>query len=268
MHREGEFDIRELPGMAGGRAPGGRPSQQDDLICLHDWREATSLMVLADGMGGAGGGELASGGVIHAARDLWDERVWRDQPGALFLETLCQTAHEEIRRRNPWVSAEPHSTVVALLLREGQAYWAHVGDSRLYHFRGRRCLSMTRDHSLARLKLDRGEIREADLARDPDQHVLLRGLGGREPPEVEHGYAPMRPGDGFVLCTDGIWETLGTGELGALLRDPDLYHGVRAGLARGSERGGEHGDNLGLILARSEAPASWLGRLFGGLTLT
>ena len=268
MHREREFDIREQPGMAGGRAPGGRPSQQDDLICLHDAREATSLMVLADGMGGDGAGELASGGVIHAARELWDERAWREQPGALFLETLCQAAHEEIRRRNAWVSAEPHSTVVALLLRDGQAYWAHVGDSRLYHFRGRRCLSKTRDHSLARLKVERGEIREADLARDPDQHVLLRGLGGHEPPEVEHGYAAVRPGDGFALCTDGIWETLGAGELGALLRAPDLYAGVHAGLARGSERGGEHGDNLGLILARSEARAPWWRRVFGGLTLT
>lgn len=267
MHRDGEFEIRELPGVAGGRAPGGRPSQQDDLICLHDAREATSLVVLADGMGGDGAGELASGGVIHAARDLWDERAWRDQPGALFLETLCQRAHEEIRRRNAWVSGEPHSTVVALLLRAGQAYWAHVGDSRLYHFRGRRCLSVTRDHSLARLKLDRGEIREADLARDPDQHVLLRGLGGSEAPEVEHGYAPVRPGDSFALCSDGIWETVTPGELAALLREPDLYHAVSEGLTWGSERGGEHGDNLGLILVRTEPAESWLGRLFGGLTL-
>lgn len=268
MNRDGTFDIREQAGMACGRAPGGRPSQQDDLICLHDRREEVSLLVLADGMGGDGAGELASGGVIHAARDLWDERAWREQPGALFLETLCQAAHDEIRRRNAWVPADPHSTVVALFLRDGQAHWAHVGDSRLYHFRGRRCLSTTRDHSLARLKLDRGEIRPADLARDPDQHVLLRGLGGSEPPEVEHGFAALRPGDGFVLCSDGIWETLGTAELGSLLRKDDLYDGVHTGLRLGSERGGEHGDNLGLMLARPARPASWLGRLFGGLSMT
>ncbi|MBN2872706.1 MAG: serine/threonine-protein phosphatase [Halothiobacillaceae bacterium] len=268
MLRDGELDIRELPGIAGGRAPGGRSSQQDDLICLHDARWATSLVVLADGMGGDGAGELASGGVIHAARTLWDERSWRDQPGALFLETLCQAAHTEIRRRNAWVNAEPHSTMVALLLRDEQAYWAHVGDSRLYHFRGRRCRSVTRDHSLARLKLERGEIREADLARDPDQHVLLRGVGGNEAPEVEHGYAQLRPGDGFVLCSDGIWETLSTAELGALLREPDLYEGVRAGLMRAAARGGAHGDNLGLILLQTEPPGTWLGRLMSRLTLT
>ncbi len=268
MNRDDQFEIRLGPGMACGRARGGRASQQDDLICLHDAREATSLLVLADGMGGDGAGELASGGVIHAARELWDERAWRDRPGALFLETLCQAAHTEIRRRNAWVAAEPHSTVVALLLREGQAFWAHVGDSRLYHFRGRRCLSVTRDHSLARQKLDRGEIREADLARDPDQHVLLRGLGGSEPPEVEHGYAVTRPGDGFVLCSDGVWETLSRAELGGLLRVPDLFTALRQGLDKGVERGGEAGDNLGLILARGERPTSWLGRLTRRLSLT
>lgn len=268
MDREGEFDIREAPGMVGGRAPGGRPSQQDDLICLHDARESTSLMVLADGMGGDGAGELASGGVIHAARELWEERIWREQPGALFLETLCQAAHDEIRRRNVWVAAEPHSTIVALLLRDGQAYWAHVGDSRLYHFRRRRCLSVTRDHSLARLKLDRGEISEADLAHDPDQHVLLRGLGGSEPPEVEHGYAVVRSGDGFVLCSDGIWETLSRTELAGLLRASDLFDALHEGLALGAERGGATGDNLGLILTRPERPTSWLGRLTGRLSIT
>ncbi len=225
-------------------------------------------MVLADGMGGDGAGELASGGVIHAARELWDERSWRDQPGARFLETLCKAVHDEIRRRSACVAAEPHSTVVAMLLREGQAYWSHVGDSRLYHFLGRRCLSVTRDHSLARLKLDRGEIREADLAHDPDQHVLLRGLGGSEPPEFEHGYAVVRPGDGFALCTDGIWETLSREELAGLVRAADLFDALHDVLVLGAERGGGTADNLGLILARSERPTSWLGRLVGRLPFT
>jgi serine/threonine protein phosphatase PrpC len=261
LDKEALFEIREGPGMAWGRAPGGRASQQDDVVCLHDHRSGTSLLVVADGMGGDGGGELASGGVTHAARELWYARAWQDQPGALFLERLCQEAHAEIRRRNTWVEGEPHSTVVALLLRDGQAYWAHVGDSRLYHFRGRRCLSMTRDHSLSRLKLDRGEIAEADLARDPDQHVLLRGLGGEQPPEVEHGFAEARSGDGFVLCSDGIWETLTRRELGRLLREEDLFSAVNEALALGTRRGGEQGDNLGLALARRTREAGWARRL-------
>lgn len=252
-----DTEIRELPRMACGRARGGRPTQQDDLICFHDRRENTRLMVLADGMGGDGAGELASGGVIHAARELWDERVWQEQPGALFLETLCQEAHTEIRRRNAWVDGEPHSTVVTLLMRGEHAYWAHVGDSRLYHFQGRRCLSCTEDHSLARLKVERGELSMDDLPTDSDQHVLLRGLGGAEPPEVDHGYAALRPGQGFVLCSDGIWETLSTRELAGLLRAEDLFDGVRSGLARATARGGETGDNVALILATTPPASLW-----------
>jgi len=263
MDMDVDMEIRELARMACGRARGGRASQQDDLICFHDRREGARLMVLADGMGGDGAGELASGGVVHAARELWEAREWLEQPGALFLETLCQEAHAEIRRRNGWVAAEPHSTVVALLTRGAHAYWAHVGDSRLYHFQGKRCLSCTQDHSLARLKVDRGELAMEDLATDPDQHVLLRGLGGEEPPEVDHGYAALKPGQGFALCSDGIWETLSERELADLLQAEHLFDGVHSGLVRAGERGGETGDNIAMILMRTP-PAPLLKRWLGG----
>jgi serine/threonine protein phosphatase PrpC len=262
MDMEVDMEIRERSRMACGRARGGRPSQQDDLICLHDRREDVRLMVLADGMGGDGAGELAAGGVIHAARELWDARAWEEQPGALFLETLCQQAHAEIRRRNGWVSGEPHSTVVALLTRGEHAYWAHVGDSRLYHFQGRRCLVCTRDHSLARLKVDRGELSMEELASDPEQHVLLRGLGGERPPEVEHGYARLKPGQGFVLCSDGIWERVSERELADLLREEDLLDAVHSALVRACKRGGETGDNVAMIVTRTpRVPVlrRWLG---------
>lgn len=267
MDSEGEIEIREFPRMVCGRAPGGRASQQDALICFHNAREDTRLMVLADGMGGDGAGELASGGVIHAARELWDAREWGGQPGALFLESLCQEAHREIRRRNAWVAAEPHSTVVALLIRGEQAHWVHVGDSRLYHFQGRRCLTMTKDHSLARLKVDRGEIAAEQMAADPDQHVLLRGLGGAEPPEVEHGYAALRPGQGFALCSDGVWETLSTAEFARLLAEDDLFAATRTGLERASQRGGETGDNLALVLARAPPRRPFWTRWLSGRSL-
>jgi serine/threonine protein phosphatase PrpC len=135
------FDIVTLPRAAGGRARGGRPIQQDELACLYDPREDTRLLVLADGMGGDGAGELAARGVVQTARKLWEQGDWRNQPGALFLEAFCQAAHDELRRLGRALKhGEPHSTVVALLMRGDRANWAHVGDSRLYRFRGRRLL--------------------------------------------------------------------------------------------------------------------------------
>lgn len=254
------IDFHSQPRVAAGRARGGRETQQDALACLHDAATDVHLLVLADGMGGDGAGELAAEGVVHVTHQLWAQGLWREQPGALFLETLCHEAHAElVRRREGLTGGEPHSTVVALLIRGNQAYWAHVGDSRLYRFQGRHCLNRTEDHSLAQLKLQRGEIAPEQLASDPDQHKLLRGLGGPQPPEVEHGGAILRVGQTFVLCSDGVWEQLSTPELRRLSRRRDQASALREALQLATTRGGEQGDNAALILLRI-AGKGWMRR--------
>lgn len=257
---DNDVEIRMLPLVAAGRARGGRPTQQDDLVCLHDAAQDARLLVLADGMGGDGAGELAAAGVIAVARRLWQQGLWREQPGALFLETLCQDAHAELRRLGRGLAiGAPHSTVVALLIKADRAYWAHVGDSRLYRFQGRRCLDCTEDHSVGQLRVRRGELAADQLASDPDQHKLLRGLGGPQPPQVDHGGAMLRPGQTFALCSDGVWERLSTHELGQLTRRRDQRRALRDALAQAVERGGESGDNVSLILTRV-GWSEWLSR--------
>ena len=232
-------------------------------MCLHDRGEDARLLVLADGMGGDGAGELASAGVVDTARALWAQGQWRELPPALFLERLCQDAHTELQRRGAGVAhGEPHSTVVALLLRGDRASWAHVGDSRLYRFRGRRCLDRTEDHSVAQHKLRRGELTEDALAHDPDQHKLLRGLGGPQAPKVDHGFATLQPGQSFALCSDGVWESLSSAELGAYASRWQAEAAVHAALRLALQRGGADGDNLALILVRV-GWAQWLRRGVG-----
>lgn len=248
------------PRLAAGRAKGGRPTQQDALVCLHDQTTDTSLLVLADGMGGDGAGELASEGVVEVARQLWNLGQWREQPGAIFLETLCQQAHAELRRRGrSLVSSAPHSTVVALLIRGDRLCWAHVGDSRLYRFQGRRCLGHTQDHSVSQRKVSRGELAAEQMATDPDQHKLLRGLGGPQPPQVDHGGAVLRPGQSLVMCSDGVWEQLSTHELGSLANRRNQLDALHAALTIALERAGEAGDNVALIMFRI-GWLSWLWR--------
>ena len=259
------IELQHAQRMAAGRARGGRASQQDALVYLCDDARDARLLVLADGMGGDGAGELAAEGVIAAARRLWDLGTWRDQPGPVFLESLCQEAHEELRRRRLGLSqGEPHSTIVALLLRGGRACWVHVGDSRLYQCLGRRCIERTRDHSLAEWRVQRGELRPEEVASHADQHKLLRGLGGDSAPQVEHGGAMLRVGQSFALCSDGVWEHLSANELGRFAAREDLDQAVREALALVLERGGSSGDNAALILIRA-LPAGRLHRWLAGI---
>lgn len=253
---------QSLPQVAAGRARGGRAEQQDDLICLHDTAADAYLLVLADGMGGDGAGALAAAGVVDVARQLWAQGRWREQSGTWFLETLCQDAHTELRRRGEQMTnAEPHSTIVALLLRGDRACWAHVGDSRLYRFRGRRCLDCTEDHSVAGAKVRRGELARDQLASDPDQHKLLRGLGGPHPPKVDHGCALRQPGESFALCSDGVWAQLSTLELAQLAGRRDQADALREALSLALGRGGEEGDNVSLIFSRVGWVEGWRRRL-------
>ncbi|RDI98592.1 serine/threonine-protein phosphatase [Dyella solisilvae] len=252
------IDFHDVPRATAGRARGGRATQQDDLVCLHDEAEDSSLLVLADGMGGEGAGELASEGVVQVARRLWEQGDWRQQPGSLFLESLCQQAHLELhRRREGLASGAPHSTVVALLIRGDRVAWVHVGDSRLYRFRGLRLLGRTEDHSLAQLRHRRGELAESDLATHADQNKLLRGLGGPDAPVVEHGCATLQRGQTFALCSDGVWAQLTTEELGRLSHRRDQHEAVREALTLAVERGGANGDNVALILARPHQRSGW-----------
>jgi PPM family protein phosphatase len=236
-----QIEIKVLSAAVTGRARGGRPTQQDDLICLHDKDEKACLLVLADGMGGHGAGELASRLVIETAVRLWTAGRWKEQPGALFLEMLCQEAHQRLlQSRDVSTGAEPHSTVVCLLLKQDLAFWAHVGDSRLYRFKGRRFLGCTADHSVMRASGNLGQ-----------QHMLLQGLGGSQAPEVEHGCMPIQADHTFVLCSDGVWAHLSTQELRTYARRRGHERALREALWLVLQRGGEQGDNAALIFVRS-----------------
>ena len=104
-----------------------------------------------------------------------------------------------------------------------------------------------------------GENTQEQVARDPDQHKLLRGLGGGSAPEVEHGGAILHTGQTFALCSDGVWEQLSTQELRRLSRRRDQGGALHEALRLATARGGEQGDNAALIFVRI-AGAGWMRR--------
>lgn len=225
---------------------GGRPEQQDRAevfaLPLHN---GDRLVVLADGMGGQRDGGLAAQAVIDTARAaVTDSPI--DHPHQ-FLGELCRRADRDIVAIGRQRETNPASTCVLLYLSDAEAYWAHVGDSRLYHFQADTLLSHTRDHTIGELLKEAGQ---APVASRRVDHRLYMCLGGQNELNPEFGATAIGADDWFVLCSDGFWGQLDIDEVVARRHsargDDDLATEL-VGLAR--ERGGAHSDNVSLVLA-------------------
>lgn len=176
------------------------------------------LVVVADGMGGHEAGEVASRAAVE-----WIPRIYFDAAGDRHeaLARAFAASNAAIfsdAEQNP-ARAGMGTTAVALALRDGCAYIAHVGDSRAYRLNDGEAQAMTRDHSMVRDLVDRGLLTEAAAEAHPDKNVILRALGTRPEVDVELLGAPLRlhPGDGFLLCSDGMSD---------LASDQELFEGA------------------------------------------
>ena len=191
-------------------APGGR-EHNEDAVGQREIPGGT-LFLLADGLGGHQRGAEASAQVIASMQDAASPE---GEDLEQWLTRSITQANEVLLRLQADSGSTMRSTLVALALTENQVVWAHVGDSRLYCIRGGRLISFTNDHSVAYAKYKSGEITRAQIGQDEDQSSLLRSLGNptRSHPDLEALDSPPQSGDGFLLCSDGLWEYLYDGEI-------------------------------------------------------
>ena len=194
-----------------------RTVNEDSLLEL----QQDNVFVVADGMGGYGGGREASLTAVSSIREFFERSracgpaewpVVAGHAGDLNGERLVSAvrfAHNQIRQRirTEDLPAETGTTVVALHYAPPHVYVANVGDSRCYSFQDGACRQVTRDHTVVSELLDRygrGAARLIDL--ESYQHVLTRALGGSSQGELEVDLNLVRgqPGDTFLLCSDGL----------------------------------------------------------------
>jgi len=152
------------------------------------------------------------------------------------------------------------TTCTALLLRGGLAHCAHVGDSRLYLVRGNDILRMTEDHSAVMDMVKRGAISADEARHHPDKNVIVRALGARGDVEVATWQKPLalRPGDTFLMCSDGLYDVVEDNELFDAVRGapPQLACERLVELAR--QRGGPDNITVGIIGLTDSAASSGL----------
>ena len=231
---------------------GGR-SYNEDRVAYAYTSEAMA-MILCDGMGGHARGEVASQLTVQVITGLFQSRakpLLPDMP--TFLLDAIYAAHDAIneftmRKRLP---EPPRTTCVVCVVQKGIACWAHVGDSRLYHFNRHGFLSRTRDHSAVQQLLDEGMISEEEMGIHPDRNKLYNSVGGFTLPDIDLGQ-PMKlnSGDILLLCTDGVWPELTPNEMFATLRAYPLEKAVKNMMDHAEFRGGKDCDNLSVAALR------------------
>ena len=228
---------------------GGRKNNQD-RVAYSDSRD-TLFMVVADGMGGHLHGEIAA----QIAVDTLTNEFQRMAKPALedpmeFLADVMARAHYDINDyavENDLLEI-PHTTCVAAVIQNDTAYWAHVGDSRLYFLSEGVPILRTEDHTAVAQLVRDGIISEEEAGIHPDRNKVANCLGGYLIPQVEcSAPMPIHDADTLLLCTDGIWGSINAQEISAIMHAYSLEDAVRHLMDHAEFRGGEHGDNLSLV---------------------
>lgn len=191
------------------------------------------LFIVADGMGGHAAGEVASALAVDAIRDVLlgahdpDEtrldRAAPDTEEAIRERLRYATNQASLRIRRAALDNPAHTgmgtTVCVLMVDDDLAHIAHVGDSRIYLLRDGRLQRLTRDHTVVQQEIDAGRLTPKLARIVPHKNILTQSVGYHGPVEPDTATRPVRDGDVFIICSDGLTDPLDDEQITALCRD-------------------------------------------------
>jgi protein phosphatase len=220
-----------------------RPANEDSLLAR------SPLFVVADGMGGAQAGEVASRIAIEAFQPGLGAPARPEEA----LATVALEANSRIHRRAHTNAAQAGmgTTLTAVYVGEQEVAIAHVGDSRAYCLRDGELVRLTDDHSLVDELMRQGRLTPEEAVEHPQRSVITRALGPELTVEVDTRSFRGRDGDVYLICSDGLTTMVSEEEIAALLAE---HHSLRdageALVAAANEAGGR--DNITVVLVRLE----------------
>ena len=212
------------------------------------------IFVVADGMGGAQAGEVAS----KTAADAFD-RDLPDMPPERFLRETIEAANRrihEIARADPSKAGMGTTITAAIVDQRGEEVGiGHVGDSRAYRLRRGTLERLTRDHSLVEEMRRKGQITDAQAEDHPQRSIITRALGPEPDVDVDVQTVPASPGDVFLLCSDGLTTMVDEARITAVLAaSKSMSEAVRALVDEANAAGGR--DNITAMAFRLEDAAA------------
>jgi PPM family protein phosphatase len=234
-----------------------RRANEDSLLVR------SPLFVVADGMGGAQAGEVASSVAVEMFRDGLDDGSNPESS----LVTQVEQANSRINElsRTNVEHAGMGTTITAVYVGERDVSIAHVGDSRAYCLRDSELLRLTDDHSLVDELIRQGKLTPEEAEEHPQRSVITRALGPEATVEVDVRSFRGRAGDVYLLCSDGLTTMLGESELlDVLVSHERLRDGGEALIAAANAAGGK--DNITVVLFGLEEVLTEAERLTDGHT--
>ena len=180
---------------------GGREYNEDSVGIKERGQDA--CVIVADGLGGHGGGKTASTIAVDGISTAWQNTAKISEEWMLSVYTKVNADILSMQTE----ACQMKTTCVSLFIEQEKAWWVHLGDSRLYHFVDGILESQTVDHSVSQMAVLSGEITLSQIRFHEDRNRVLRALGMEEP-QPTYGQADLSDGrfHAFLLCTDGFWE--------------------------------------------------------------
>lgn len=227
--------------------------------CFYISENETSLgrlFIIADGMGGANGGNVASSLAVSAFLDFFNKEVEKNEPNPEILDILV----EGIKISNDTVYGAAQNdinldgmgtTFTVLIIKDSKAYIGHIGDSRLYIIKKENIYQITKDHSYVMELLRMGKIKESEIKNHPGRNVITRALGTSETVETDTYMVELDKDFVILMCSDGLYNMVDEDDIIEIM-EKDLTLDDKASLLiyEANENGGF--DNISVIIICGE----------------
>jgi protein phosphatase len=273
------MDLTQTLEIASCTDPGMVRSHNEDSIAAD---AASGLVVLADGMGGYNAGEVASGMATTVITTEMRQLLGKTPPyeidPATSMAIAARLIRDQVLKANTSIfqaaQSQPQyagmgTTLVVCLFYDNKVLVAHLGDSRLYRLRDGEFSQVTRDHSLLQEQIDAGLISPEQAKHAQHKNLVTRALGIDPAVEPEIHEHDARPGDVYLLCSDGLCDMVADEDIGEALRafGSNLDLAAQQLVQMANDNGGR--DNVSVILVRVlrdyPGPRGVIGKLFAWL---